>query len=269
MEYIKSVIWLPVSVGEATAAFGASASGTVCAGMWDSHISAPALNTGAALLKTYSVTLPKHPQAGRGKYLNGAPFTEYVIDYEPFGIISLDASRMVDENAITINIYVDAVTGTGILKAGGTGSGPLASITAQYGVPIPLAGAASNFGAIASTIGAAGGIVGGLLTANPALIAGGLAAGIGNAGEAARGIISTAGASGSLAAYQTGKTFGAIFHHVTGDDWSDCGYPLCLDIAPANLGGYILPKNPHVPINGTAEEAAELHSRLERGFFYE
>lgn len=271
LQYIKSILWMPLSVAAATSAFGATAAGNICAGLWDSGVPGLVLNTGAALVRTRSVTIPKHPDAAaRGAYLNGAPFTNYVLNYPPFGVINVDPAKLIDETSININIYADAVTGLGIMQGYGTNTGgPLFNLTAQYGVPIPLSGAASNFSAVASTIGAAGELIGGLLTGNLALAAMGAAQGIGSFGDSVRGVISSGGSAGSLAAWQTGKTFGATFHDIADEDLAHNGRPLCEIRQISTLPGYNIVQYGDVEIPGTIVTQQTIRRYLETGFYYE
>lgn len=265
IDYIRSILWVPIPD-----AFSGTAVNTIFVGRWYANdVSAVRLSNAAGLVRSRTISIPKHPQASRGQYLNMAPYTEYWLDYDPFGLIPLDASKMVDETALTLNIYADAITGIATLKIGGANSGTLASVNAQWGVPIPFAGAAANLGAVASTAQNIGAFVGGLLTGNAGLIAGAAAAGVADAADAIRGNISTIGSAGSMAAYQTGKTFGAIFHHVTDADNEHNGSPLMQVRTPASLGGFMIAQRGDVVITGTAAEADELRGLLERGFYYE
>lgn len=272
LQYIKSIIWLPMSVADATSAFGATLpAGNVHAGLWDSGFQAPILNTGAALVRTRSITVPKHPQAAsRGAYLNGAPFSTYILNYPPFGVINVDSSKLIDETTINLNIYADAITGIGIMQAFGSNTGgPLFNLTAQYGVPIPLSGATANLSSVASTIGAAGEILGGLITGNPILTGVGAAKGISSFGDAIRGVPSSGGAAGSLAAWQTSKTFGGIFHYIADEDNVNTGRPYCQITTPASLGGYMIAEKAPLSFSCTSTELEEIESYLTSGFYYE
>ena len=272
LQYIKSIVWLPISPNDAASTFGVTTpTSNVHAGLWDSGVTGKVLSTGAALVRTRNITIPKHPQAAsRGIYLNGAPFTTYILNYPPFGVINVDPAKLIDETDINLNIYADAVTGMGIMQAYGTNTGgPLFSLTAQYGVPIPLAGASSSLSSVASTIGAAGEILGGLITGNPVLTGIGAAKGITSFGDSIRGVISSGGTAGSLAAWQTSKTFGAIFHYVADEDNLNTGRPYCQIATPASLGGYMIAEKAPLSISCTSTELEEIESYLTSGFYYE
>jgi len=264
IDYIKSIVWVPQSM----AALGGS-SVSLFIGWWDAHTTATCLNAAAGLVSTYSVTIPKHPQVARGKYLNMAPYSEYWIYYQPFGLIALDASKMVDETTLSINIYADAATGIGILECGGSNTGVLASVSAQWGVPIPFSGAGSNIGAVSSALGNIGAAAAAALSGNLGLMLGATANGILDGADGIRGNVATLGNAGSLAAYQTGKTFGAIFHHVADDYNAKNGRPYMHSATPAGLGGFMIVQRGDVAIPGTAAEADAIKAILESGFYYE
>lgn len=264
LDYINSVMWFPE-------AFSGENVSTVDIGPWSANIGAVRITDPVKAVNITGSTpvLTKHPQAARGKYLNTAPYTQYNVVFPPFGIIPIDTTKVIDDSYISLSCQVDALTGVGILRGRTAESGghELFMVTAQYGVQLPLKGngGGSVSGLLSSALSA--GI--GLATGNAIVTAGGISAGVGTIADGILNPVSQIGSSGSIVAHNLPRYLDAQFYHIAGDDWSDCGYPLCLDIAPADIGGYILPKNPHVSINGTAEEAAELQSRLERGFFYE
>lgn len=60
-------------------------------------------------------TIPKHPQAARGKWLNLSPYSIYALQLYPFGIIDIPAERIIDSTKISGDITIDLVTGAGIL----------------------------------------------------------------------------------------------------------------------------------------------------------
>lgn len=263
IQYITSAMWFPD-------AFPASPGGTIKVGLWDSGVSADVITDPQQTITYATVNLSKHPQAAtRGKYLNAAPYSHYSLEFDPFGVIELDSSQIIDAASIRIKIYVDALTGQGLLKVySNDASGAcLASITSQYGVPLPLSQATFGGGTISGSIQTIGGIVSGAITGDPFMLADGAAAGIGTMESALRGSTATVGSGGSIIALNVGKKLHASFFKVSGADWSDCGRPYCVDTTP--LAGYNLPKEVHVAINGTAEEQAAITRLCEGGFIYE
>ena len=272
MDYIRSVIWLPFSKATAQTAFGAVSTSPqhIYAGLWDSGIDGLYLSTCASVVGSWSIPLAKHPQSDRGAYLNGSPFTEHIIDFAPFGTFNLPADKLIDAENLNIQLIVDAASGIGILQAtGDNDNGIILNVSAQYGVPIPLAGAASNFSAISQTLAGAGELIGGLITGNPALIAAGAAQGISSFGDSLRGVISSSGSAGSLAAYQIGKAFYSIFHYVAPEDNVNNGRPYCQLTTPATLGGYMIAQKAPLSLSATLPETELISNYLTSGFYYE
>ena len=255
MDYIRSAMWVPE-------AFSTSSTVAVKLGHWESGVTAGVI-TNPVKIKTHNVSIPKHPQEGRGKYLNGAPFSEYLLAYDPFGLIPLDASKLVDCDTLHIEIFADALTGNAILQCGAladgsSGSGYLASVSAPWGVPVPLTGA---------QIAGAGGVSLVTNTFTPQGVLNNVA-GFADA-LTSGGAVSTIGGSGSIVAHDTVKLLGAVFHHVTASDNSKNGSPYMQQATPASLGGFMIVQRGDVAITGTQQEAAEIKAKLERGFYYE
>ena len=263
VKYVTSVCWFPNTFVPST--IGTS----LKVGLWDSGITAPIIGVPVQTVVTTSVTLPKHPQAARGQFLNAYPYTQYALVYEPFGVIELDASKCVGATSINISVEADALTGIGLLKVVTNTGNVLANVSAQYGVPLPLTGASLGSGAIASSVTSIGSLVAGAITGNAAMIAGGVAAGIDTAASSIRGVVSTVGGAGSVVSHYQDKTLKAVFHYVTGEDNSKNGRPYMQTAAPSAIPGFIMVQRGDVPINGTAAEADAIKALLEAGFYYE
>ncbi len=272
MEYIRSVIWLPFSYATASTAFGAISTNPnhVFCGLWDSGVESHYITKCADVVGTWSIPLNKHPQSYRGGYLNGAPYTEHIIDFMPFGVIHVNADKLITADNLNIQLIVDATTGMGILQAAGdNGSGVLVNVSAQYGVPIPLSGAASNFSAVSSMVSGIGGLVGGIATGNPFMAIAGAAQGIASAGDSIRGVVSSSGSCGSMAAYQVNKVFYTLCYNIADEDNVNNGRPLCQLTNPALLGGYMVAEKAPLSISATAPELEQIQNYLTSGFYYE
>ena len=108
MRYINSVMWFPKG-------FTTSGPVNVVIGKWQSGVSAGVISDTVTNIYYKSVAVPKHPLAAtRGNYLNLAPYTQYVIEWDPFGTVNLDTAAMSEMTNIEISVYVDALTGQGI-----------------------------------------------------------------------------------------------------------------------------------------------------------
>lgn len=266
LDYINSVMWFPES-------FSASSASTIKIGPWESTgISAGIITNPVKKLSVTgnSPTVFKHPQASRGKYLNLSPYSRYQLVYPPFGIIPIDSTKIIDDSYFSIDCYVDALTGVGILtgSTAENGTDTLFQVTAQYGVQLPLLGN-GNSGSAAGLLSSVAGVVAGVAAGQPELAIGSATAGIGTVAEAAIGSASTIGSNGSIVAHNLPRYFEATFLKVSNADNSKNGRPYMVDTKPKNLGGYMIVQHGDVPITGTAAEADEIRRVLESGFYYE
>jgi len=110
INYISSVTWFPLPVN----AFSQEPRTNINVGYW---AVAQTIATGR-VVNAYSVILhcgvniPIHPQAaGRGKYLNYAPYTKLTLVLPPFGQIPIDTSFCEIGSYLYCDIFVDAITG--------------------------------------------------------------------------------------------------------------------------------------------------------------
>lgn len=115
-----------------------------------------------------SFAVKQHPQRdAKKRWLQLSPFTAAALYFPPFGMLSLDTSKIYGAEYIDCNIKVDLITGRGVLNISshsGSGSsrvdgGVFYSTTAQVGVPVSIAQMSVDWGRLSSTstyIGAAG-----------------------------------------------------------------------------------------------------------------
>lgn len=154
MQYVISAIWLPYVTTDFTLYPGmVTATHDVYVGYDKITLSGYAygFNNGPTIDFTnlISLSIPVHPQSGRGQYLNYAPFSRYYLSFYPFcGLIELDGTQF-KGGSLYLVYTVDLRTGKGILNIAceydGTGYtsyraiNPMKVIEAQVGVNIPLA----------------------------------------------------------------------------------------------------------------------------------
>lgn len=154
-QYVVSCFWLPYSVADLSSQGFVTSTTSVPIGWYtmDLGVTAYSFTSGVLNIKftnLIQMTIPKHPQASaRGNYLNLAPHARYFLNFYPFGFVELDTTLLSNFNTLDLVYTVDLRTGAGILDIGlaHTGSSfntykmpsPIRTITAQVGVPIPLA----------------------------------------------------------------------------------------------------------------------------------
>lgn len=154
MQYVISAIWLPYVTTDFTLYPGmVTATHDVYVGYDKITLSGYAygFNNGPSIEFTnlISISIPVHPQSGRGQYLNYAPFSRYYLSFYPFcGLIELDGTQF-KGGSLYLVYTVDLRTGKGILNIAceydGTGYtsyraiNPMRVLEAQVGVNIPVA----------------------------------------------------------------------------------------------------------------------------------
>ncbi len=262
IDYINWVVWSPL-------AFNGTSAANMYLGRWSySAIASDTLEVINDTIITIAsqLSVPKHPQESRGNYLNFYPYTEYILNLQPFGIIPIDPKRISHLNTLDYQILIDAQSGIGTLEIldGSTGS-VIDHVSCKYLVDIPIGSAAQSPGFISSIVSGAAG----LLTGN---IAAGIAAGASAIGSAAEYLSPQArsmGSQGSIAAFQCYEGFLAIFHQIANEDKVDKGRPLCERRQISTLSGFNQVSDGYVTIPGTITEQEQIRSILESGFFYE
>lgn len=270
MQYITSCCWIPRS--ELVGVAGVT---SIRFGYWSINVACSRILGTPMQTLTGTITLPKHPQVARGVYLNGAPYSDYMLTFPGFGEIHLDANIFVDVSAIWFQVHLDIISGLGklvILDANPTGATAniVQVIRSQIGVPIQMAQMASQFfsglGSMATTTArtvasaAAGSSMG---------VISGIVGMIGSAVDAALPKMTSQGANGSFAEFQLDPTVYATFYPIVDEDNVDRGRPLCKMRVLSSLPGYQVIADPDIAIEGTSEENRQIKSYLAGGYFYE
>ena len=219
-----------------------------------------------------TITLQKHDQAAtRGTYLNFAPYSQYVIEYPPFGCIPLDAALLGDSSTLVIDIYIDATTGTARM-IGHTSTDELIDITTEYVAAIPITQVGINANQAAGILTGIGTVVGAGITGLLDTVNSGLGSGLAMTGDAVlfSGMTaSTFGGIGSRAKYQGSHVLRYRFWPVVAEDNARNGRPLCQVTTPATLGGFMIAQKGDVEITAPIQEVEEISRLLESGFYYE
>lgn len=88
----------------------------------------------------FNIDLPLHPDAVTYPYTRLSPFSEYSLNFQPFGNIPLDTTKMMDASRLTVQWSVDFCTGQCILEVRSNAAhhGLIYTETADYGVPMPI-----------------------------------------------------------------------------------------------------------------------------------
>ena len=264
MQYITSVMWYPdnAPAGEKVT--------SIPFGWWNLPVSAAKLKTSGVLPSAANITIPKHPQAAmRGKYLNAAPFSQYTFDSRVWGIIPIDTTSIINEEALSMSYTVDYTTGIAdmYLKAG-LSDYAIAVRRGQYGVPVQIAQIGQNYLNMALTsVNGAANVANKLFNPVGAITAG--ANMIGDMINASMPEFATSGSNGTVANFTSAPTLYAKFLPVVSDDNDDRGRPYCKKVQLSTVPGYQVIADPDLSIAGTSEENREIKNYLAGGYFYE
>ena len=225
-----------------------------------------------------SFTLPTHPQASRGNYMNRAPFSEYIFHMDPFGDVKIPSELLfkLDTAAARtckFTVEIDLLSGLGrlyITNNGGTNI--LAEVNAQIGVPIQLTQISTDLVGIAAGVGEGiwdglSGIFNDTIAQAGSMILNGIEAMHTQARSSGSG-------GGSLLPFESanlvkGATLRTIILTAAADDVTEFGTPLYRMKQLSTLSGYVKCADGEHDVKGYDREKTEISSYLTGGFFYE
>ena len=268
LQYVVSCIWLPISMSD----FWGTSTSSCSVWDWTVTISNGNHKDGVVVpIITYSksISLHKHPQASsRGAYLNTAPYTQYWLDFPPFGSIELDTTLLRDSSSLTIEVILDVYTGGGSMILS-NGTVKFNRIDTQVGVPIQLSQVIKDYLSTAQTgVNAIGDIIGSMVTGN---FGGAIMSGVNGIADATRAIqpkVSSVGSSGSFNSLYGIPYINAQHFPIVDGYNAELGRPYCKTATPSSLGGYLKCLG-DVPIYGTTQEHDEIQEFITNGFYYE
>lgn len=264
IQYIKSAVMIPFTTTEyADVSTGVA---PVKVYTWSTGATGLKIDRGTTITKSFTFNLKKHPDtSSRGNYVNSAPYTLITLSFPPFGIIELDTSVTCNATSLIVDVACDVISGKGKLSVRCQGT-VLQTLEAQLGVPVQLSQVSSDYmGAITSVASGFGNIAKDIFTGNMSNVI----SGIGNAIQALTPREKSVGGGGSFTQLTGHFALYYQFFRPVDDDINHNGRPYCQVTTPATLGGYMLIQDGDVAIPGTKEEADQIRTILESGFYYE
>lgn len=291
MQYIVSVMWSPFPIPlviDTPLTY-------VSFGWWTVPCSCWRCSTFPFTLTSKNITIPKHPQAARGKYLNCTPYSNYRLEFWPFGVIDLDSSYLIDATYIKCVATVDGLTGQATLNVYNDHGDLICSTGSVVGVSVQIAQLTTDYSQIftKSTAAAAGvtaarsskGWLESLMNKISERGHTGLyditedikgsvnsreaTQSIGDAALAANTSVTTQGSTGSIAAFTLDQHLICQFWYVTDEDLQTNGRPLCKRVKLSTLSGYCECRNPHINISAPAGIRGIINSFLGGGVYIE
>lgn len=291
-QYITSIKWYPFKPDVKSG----SSSTSLKYGWWNLTLASGSVEeldeTSSFWFTRLQFTLQKHPQAaGRGSYLNGAPYCRMRLMLEPFGMITIDPAPFMGAANLYAEIRVDPRTGSGMLLID-DGSKYYESRQCDFGVDMPVSQVAVDRLTQTETVitGAADTARDALATASQATnisnlvnpISGELQAASMGAQAVSTGVhaiadgirssipqMETRGMRGSTAAFNTSALLYAEYYSLVNEDNANNGRPLCEIRQLSTMSGYVLIRDGHVDLPGNAGEIAAVKAYLEAGIYVE
>lgn len=260
-QYIDSITWYPFDIPNSDVPFTPT---SIKFGFWDSHISGCLLNANNAS-KGFAeqITIPSHPQASRGVFLNGYPFTRLALDCYSFGTISIDSSMFAGVQSLTLGLSVDFLTGMGkmTLRAGSSAK-LIHKEFAQIGVPMKISQVTQSLVGMGTNV-----------------VAGAVGLAYGNVVGFAQGVLSglaslmpqmtSAGTNGTKTAFVNAPTLIITRQTLVDEDRTQFGRPLCAPYTIGNLSGYVECENADLDSAASLPEKDKIISYMNSGFYYE
>ena len=141
IQYITTVKWYPIEPYSSTSVTSIKVGGYTIPGSYTAYV-LTATDIKTVMMR---ITLPKHPS--NKKYMNLSPFTELNLVFQPFGVIPIDTTKVINSSELAINIAVDFCGGMCNLYVYREDThetipfspdGLLYSVAMDYGVTIPV-----------------------------------------------------------------------------------------------------------------------------------
>lgn len=288
-QYVTSCVWLPLSVDEYSI-LHTTAVTSIPIGWWTIDCAAYMLPNDVSCVTGFTgfSNLPKNPWAAtRGEYLRLKPYTQYYIDFPPFGNFDIDPQYLIDSDSITLDWRVDLITGNArIALFDDISNSYFTIINAQLGVSISLASAAMN---VVQTphISSFLNDLGEQLQSGLNQLTGTNNSWLGNLGNSlnnAVGVVSnislaniggntsvqTIGCNGGVTAAYFDVTIVGRFLALADEDFENKGRPLCAIKTLNTLTGFIQCSDRVFQNNrASSQEIETINNYLQGGFYYE
>ena len=257
LEYITSVIWLPLDPGTILET-------PTNIGYWGAKSLGYLVDT--SIIRSVNFTVPNHPQSTPRTYLNYEPFSSYAINVPRIGIIDLP-SEFVRQGTNTLTVKIDGITGRGIVTISSK-AGYYYRESCNIGIQIPLSGVRQmNLDSmyLASQMIP---MVSNLLTGNVAGFGLSAISASYNISNRLTPHSSSIGGAGIIDEPKACSVI-SIFRHITSTSIPDLGAPVYATRTISSIPGFIIGYHADIEIPCTDNELETIKNYIEGGFFYE
>ena len=158
IQYITTVRWFPIAPYYSSSTTSIKVGGYTIPGSYTAGI----VEVGSKTTINFEIDIPKHPSGY--PYMNLSPFTELSLVLQPFGVVPLDTTKLMNSSAINIMIQIDFCYGMATLyvsrRISGSSmpqlvnSGIIYTVSMDYGVTLPISSLVMDWkaGAIVSAL---------------------------------------------------------------------------------------------------------------------
>lgn len=158
IQYITTVRWFPVAPYYSSTTTSIKVGGYTIPGSYTAGI----VTVGSKTVINFEIDIPKHPS--NYPYMNLSPFTELSLVLQPFGVVPLDTTKLMNSSAINVMIEIDFCYGMATLyvsrRISGASmpqlvnSGIVYTVSMDYGVTLPISSLVMDWkaGAIVSAL---------------------------------------------------------------------------------------------------------------------
>lgn len=158
IQYITTVRWFPIAPYYASTTTSIKVGGYTIPGSYTAGI----VSVGSKTTVDFEIDIPKHPSGY--PYMNLSPFTELSLVLQPFGVVPLDTTKLMNSSAINVMIEIDFCYGMATLyvsrRISGSSmpqlvnSGIVYTVSMDYGVNLPISSLVMDWkaGAIVSAL---------------------------------------------------------------------------------------------------------------------
>lgn len=264
VSHIKDIRWYPFALPSGIAL----PLEDVIVNGWNTHAKGHRLQPRAEIVKTASLTVPSHPQAGTlGSFLNASPYSSHTWVDAVFGTVSVDPNILTNYRTIHETVKTDPACGFCHFRLEASNPGDDSFIIvdrdAEMGVSclftaqrVDVQDMINGFAS-----GAAGLMMGNLLPAAMSVVGGALAV--------QHPKLETTGGIATKAKFTYTQALYSEFVNVHDIDHQTMGYPVCKTLTLGSLSGFVQVAKGDVAVPGPSWAAAEIKSYLEGGFYYE
>jgi hypothetical protein len=117
MQYITTLMWIPIGLPGYTTMTPIH---SIPFGWWSIDLNSSdnvyrLQQTDLRRTINPTINIPRHPQSSSARYLNLAPYSEYSVNFEPFGTFSMDPTKIYGAYGLRLRVDIDFITGRGRL----------------------------------------------------------------------------------------------------------------------------------------------------------